>query len=135
MITIIYGAKGTGKTKTILAKCNDDARTSSGTVVFLTDTSKYSTQLDLSVRMIDVTQYHVTGKLTLESFIEGMIAANHDIKSVYIDGAQRITREDLACMSDFYSQLEFMSIDNDVNFTLTVSAPLEDLPDFMKKYI
>jgi hypothetical protein len=77
----------------------------------------------------------VTGKLTLESFIEGMIAANHDIKSVYIDGAQRITREDLASMSDFYSQLEFMSIDNDVNFTLTVSAPLEDLPDFMKKYI
>ena len=135
MINIIYGAKGTGKTKTILAKCNDDARTSSGCVVFLTDTSKYSTQLDLSVRMIDVTHYHVSGKLTLESFIEGMIAANHDIKSVYIDGAQRIMREDLESMSDFYTQLEFMSAENDINFTLTVSAPLEDLPDYMKKYI
>ena len=135
MINIIYGAKGTGKTKTIIAKCNEDAKSSSGTVAFVTDTHKYSTQLDNIVRMIDVTPYHVSGKLTLIAFIEGMLAANHDITAVYIDGTQRITHEELECMSDFYSELEYISSRNNVNFVLTVSADIRDMPDFMKKYI
>ena len=40
MIKIIYGAKGTGKTKQLIAEANKNAKDAKGLSVFITDRNK-----------------------------------------------------------------------------------------------
>ncbi|MBQ2714802.1 MAG: hypothetical protein IJF76_04135 [Clostridia bacterium] len=135
MIKLIYGAKGTGKTKRIIDTCNEDALNSTGNVVFLTDTNRYMYELKRTVRFVNVDEFEIQTELGLLGFIRGMLAGNSDITTVYIDGAHRMANRDIADMTWFYNKLEDLAKKNDTSFVLTVSCPESDLPEYMKKYI
>ena len=135
MIKIIYGAKGTGKTKKIIDTANQDALNSKGDVVFLADTNRYMYDLKRNVRFVNITEYEIQTELGLLGFIRGMLAGNTDIATVYIDGAHRMANRDIVDMVWFYNKLEALSDKNNTDFVLTVSADEKDLPDFIKKYI
>ena len=135
MIKLIYGAKGTGKTKRIIDTCNEDALNSTGNVVFLTDTNRYMYELKRTVRFVNVDEFEIQTELGLLGFIRGMVAGNADITTIYIDGAHRMANRDIADMTWFYNKLETLSETHDTDFVLTVSCPESDLPDYMKKYI
>lgn len=135
MIKIIYGAKGSGKTKKIIDTANQDALNSKGDVVFLADTNRYMYDLKRNVRFVNITEYEIQTELGLLGFIRGMLAGNTDIATVYIDGAHRMANRDIVDMVWFYNKLEALSDKNNTDFVLTVSADEKDLPDFIKKYI
>lgn len=135
MIKIIYGAKGSGKTKKIIDTANQDALTSKGDVVFIADTNRYMYDLKRKVRFVNIDEYEIQTELGLLGFIRGMLAGNADITTVYIDGAHRMANRDIVDMVWFYNKLEALSDKNDTTFVLTVSADEKDLPDFIKKYI
>ncbi len=135
MINIIYGAKGSGKTKRIIDTANEDALATKGDVVFLADTNRYMYDLKYKVRFVNVNEYEIQTELGLLGFIRGMLAGNTDIATVYIDGAHRMANRDIADMTWFYNMLEALSEKNNTHFVLTVSADEKDLPDFIKKYI
>ncbi|MBR7111100.1 MAG: hypothetical protein IKC83_04420 [Clostridia bacterium] len=135
MIKIIYGAKGSGKTKRIIDTANEDALTTNGDVVFLADTNRYMYDLKRKVRFVNINEYEIQTELGLLGFIRGMLAGNTDIATVYIDGAHRMANRDIVDMVWFYNKLEALSEKNNTSFVLTVSADEKDLPDFIKKYI
>ncbi len=135
MIKIIYGAKGSGKTKRIIDTANEDALTTNGDVVFLADTNRYMYDLKRKVRFVNINEYEIQTELGLLGFIRGMLAGNTDIATVYIDGAHRMANRDIVDMVWFYNKLETLSEKNNTSFVLTVSADEKDLPDFIKKYI
>lgn len=135
MIKIIYGAKGSGKTKRIIDTANEDALTSKGDVVFIADTNRYMYDLKRKVRFVNIDEYEIQTELGLLGFIRGMLAGNADITTVYVDGAHRMANRDIVDMVWFYNKLEALSEKNDTTFVLTVSADEKDLPDFIKKYI
>ena len=135
MIKIIYGAKGSGKTKRIIDTANEDALTTNGDVVFLADTNRYMYDLKRKVRFVNINEYEIQTELGLLGFIRGMLAGNTDIVTVYIDGAHRMANRDIVDMVWFYNKLEALSEKNNTSFVLTVSADEKDLPDFIKKYI
>ena len=135
MIKIIYGAKGSGKTKRIIDAANNDALTTTGDIVFLADTSRYMYDLKRKVRFVNINEYEIQTELGLLGFIRGMLAGNTDITTVYIDGAHRMANRDIVDMVWFYNKLEALSAKNNTTFVLTVSADEKDLPDFIKNYI
>ena len=135
MIQIIYGAKGTGKTKQLIDRANKDALESHGEVVFLADTNRYMYDLRYVVRFVNVCEYEIQTEIGLLGFIRGILAGNKDVKSIYIDGAHRMTTRDICDMTWFYNKLEELAQKNDMQFILSVSAPKEELPDFIQKYI
>ena len=135
MIQIIYGAKGTGKTKQLIDRANKDALESHGEVVFLADTNRYMYDLRYVVRFVNVCEYEIQTEIGLLGFIRGILAGNKDVKSIYIDGAHRMTNRDICDMTWFYNKLEELAQKNDMQFILSVSAPKEELPDFIQKYI
>ena len=59
---IVYGAKGTGKTKTVINSANDAVETAKGHIVFVTDTKRYMYDLKREIRFIDVDDFAVTGR-------------------------------------------------------------------------
>ncbi|MDD7457862.1 MAG: ATP-binding protein [Clostridia bacterium] len=135
MVEIIYGAKGSGKTKRIIESANNALEKTSGYVVYVTDTDRYRGDIDNRIRYIDVTELNIASERGLSGFVKGLIAGNYDIQYIYIDGAQRITGKTLEEMEKFYEDLGVLSKQYNVNFVLTISRTEEDMPDFLEKYI
>ena len=61
MIQLIFGEKGSGKTKKILELANTAAETAKGSVVFIDVDEDYMYDLNLSVRFINATEYALAG--------------------------------------------------------------------------
>lgn len=135
MIHLIYGAKGSGKTKKIIEMANASIDTAGGDIVFITDTNRYMFDIKYQIRFVNTEEHHIFTEEALLGFIKGLIAGNHDIKTIYIDGAHRIARKEVENMQDLYSELEAIAERQDVEFVLCVSKNEEDLPDFLKKYL
>ena len=111
MIQLITGNKGTGKTKAIIDIANDHVDTAKGDIVFLTDTDRYMYSLRYQVRAINTadlkrgTEANVREDM-LVGYIYGVLAGNHDIESMYIDGAHRMLGKEMKDMEHFFSDLE-----------------------------
>ena len=135
MIKVIYGSKGTGKTKMLIDAANSAVETAKGHLIFITDTKRYMYDLERDVRFIDVSDYDVAGEAALCGFVKGVIAGNHDNEYVYVDGAVRIAGKPVSELAGFFYMLEKVSENNNLTITVTISADRNELPDFVAKYI
>ena len=95
MIKIIYGPKGTGKTKIIIDEANSKIETAKGHLIFITNTKRYMYDLKREIRMIDTSDYQIAGEEALCGFVKGVVAANNDNEYLFIDGAARIAGKEI----------------------------------------
>ena len=135
MIKVIYGAKGTGKTKMMIDAANEAVKTAKGHLIFITDSKRGMYDLEREVRFIDTSDYDVAGEAALCGFIKGVIAGNNDNEYVFIDGVARIAGKPVQEMAAFFYMLEKVGKDDGVTITVSVSAEKEELPDFVTKYL
>ena len=135
MIKIIYGAKGTGKTKMMIDAANAAVADAKGHMIFITDNKRGMYDLEREIRFIDTSEYDVAGEAALCGFIKGVIAGNHDNEYVFIDGVVRIAGKPVQEMAAFFYMLDKVSKTNNLVITVCVSAAKEDLPDFVSKYL
>ena len=135
MIKVIYGAKGTGKTKMMIDAANAAVEQAKGHLIFITDSKRGMYDLEREVRFIDVSEYDIAGEAALCGFIKGVIAGNNDNEYVYIDGIARITGAELVELEQIFSDMEKLEKDYGVKFVVTCSAAKEDLPEFVLKYV
>lgn len=133
MINIIYGLKGSGKTQKIIDAVNLKAEKSKGSIVYITDQPAHSLYIAKNVRFVDITKYNVTSDDALTAFIEGLLAGNYDITDIYVDGPAKFIGKRVEEMEDFYNIIQSLSSEHNVEFTFTVSV--EEVPEFMKKYL
>ena len=135
MIKVIYGSKGTGKTKQLIELANAAVAEAKGHLIFITDNKRCMYDLEREVRFIDSTDFNVAGEAALCGFVKGVIAGNHDNEYIYIDGVVRIAGKPVAEMAEFFFMLDKVAEELKLTVTVTVSATEEELPDFVKKYI
>ena len=135
MIKVIYGAKGTGKTKLMIDAANATLPNAKGHMIFITDSKRGMYDLERDIRFIDVTEYDIAGEAALCGFIKGVIAGNHDNEYVYIDGVVRIAGKPIAELATFFFMLEKVAAQNNITVVVTVTATKEELPDFVAKYV
>lgn len=132
---IIYGPKGTGKTKAIIDRANEMLEKAKGHVVFVTDTNRYTYDLNFRIRFLNATDFAIRGEDGLRGFLKGLVAANGDNEYIFLDGIARITDKPLGELSDIFDAMDKLEKDFGVKFVLTCSAAKEDLPDFVLKYV
>jgi len=132
MITLIYGPKGSGKTKKIIDSANLATEQTKGSVVFVGD-SKYTSQLTTKLRFFNCKEYRITGKEATLGFIKGILAGNYDITEFFIDGLHRITGFSAIDLRDVFDEIEYLSTQENVNFTIALSTDV--LPQYLNKYI
>jgi chromosomal replication initiation ATPase DnaA len=135
MIKVIYGAKGTGKTKLLIDAANATVSEAKGHMIFISDSKRGMYDLEREIRFIDVSEYDVAGEAALCGFIKGVIAGNNDNEYIYIDGVVRIAGKPVQEMAAFFYMLDKVSKANNLVITVSVSADKEDLPDFVTKYL
>ena len=135
MIKVIYGAKGTGKTKMMIDLANEQVKEAKGHLIFITDSKRGMYDLEREVRFIDTSEYDIAGETALCGFIKGVIAGNNDNEYVYIDGVVRIAGKPVQELATFFYMLDKVAKNNSMVITVSVSATKEELPDFVTKYL
>ena len=135
MIKIIYGPKGTGKTKKLIQAANENAQDAKGLSVFITDNKRCMYDIARNIRFFDVADWAVAGEEALCGFVKGVAACNSDHEYIYIDGIARIAGKDVKELAGIFYMLDKISNENEITITVTFSCVEADLPDFVKKYL
>ncbi len=135
MIKVIYGAKGTGKTKQMIDAANAAVAKAKGHLIYITDSKRYMYDLEREVRFIDTSEYDIAGEAALCGFVKGVIAGNHDNEYVFIDGVVRIAGKPVQELAAFFYMLDKVAKNNSMVITVAVSAAKEELPDFVTKFL
>ena len=135
MIKAYYGKKGCGKTKAIVNSANDFFKESEGDIIFINDTEQLMYDFPHQIRYINISSFPVTNSIELLSFISGLIAGNYDIARIYIDRITYMTRTQPQDLEIFFSKLGALSKDNDVDFVISVSSEIGEVPEYIKPYL
>ncbi|MEG1705908.1 MAG: hypothetical protein RR086_00490 [Clostridia bacterium] len=135
MIKVIYGPKGSGKTKKLIDATNDSLHHAKGAVIYIDKDYSRIHDLEREVRLINAFDYDIATQTAFLAFVKGMLATNSDIEYVYIDGLAKIVHEALDNMQEVYDGLTDISEKYKIHIVLTASAELEALPPFVKAHI
>lgn len=133
MLTLICGAKGSGKTSRIIDKANKDVNAAKGDCIYVSDTERYMYDLDRRVKIVDVGQYGIDGG-AFGAFVCGVMAGRSDLTNLYIDGVSRITGKSPKELEAFYTKIAELAERDSIAVVATVSAAEDELPDYLMKY-
>ena len=132
MLKLIIGVKGTGKTKTLIDMVNGALEVTKGDVVCVEKGTKLRYDIKPSARLIDVNEYMVCDAQSLYGFIAGILASNHDVTDLFVDGTLKICNQDISAFEKLAQELSALINKSNVNLTMTVSMAEEDLPASVK---
>ena len=132
MVQLIVGKKGKGKTKQLLDKVNSEIKEISGNIAYLDKSKKHMFELNNKVRLIDISQFMIESSNEFIGFVSGIISQDHDLQQMYFDSFLRI-----ACLEDqditpTLEKLEKLSKKSEVDFVLSVSMDISELPETLK---
>ncbi len=135
MLNIIYGAKGSGKTQRLIEAANARHETTDGIVLYLSDDSSCYAYgaVNPVIRFVNVKAFNLADKSGLLGFLKGLVAGNYDITDVFIDGPAKFIGADIADCESLFDEIAAIGNDFEVDFTVTVSV--EEVPDFLRKYL
>ena len=132
MIKLFIGAKGSGKTKTLIELVNNATSASNGSVVCIEKGDKLTHDITYKARLVDTDAYKITDAASLFGFIAGILASNNDITDVFVDSALKICGNDVVAFEAMLGNLK--AISNDVNVVMTASIAVEECPEGIKAY-
>ena len=132
MIKLFIGAKGSGKTKTLIELVNNATAASNGSVVCIEKGDKLTHDITYKARLVDTDAYKVTNAETLYGFIAGILASNNDITDVFVDSALKICGNDTQAFEDMLAKIK--AISDNVNIVMTASIAVEECPAGIKAY-
>ena len=135
MLKLIIGAKGSGKTKTLIDLVNGALNETNGSVVCIEKGDKLKFDISYKCRLIDTDEYAVFDAETLYGFVAGILASNHDVSDLFIDSALKICCNDQAAFDTFLDKVATLVEKNNVNCVMTSSLPVENATDAEKKYL
>ena len=129
MINLILGHKGSGKTKKLIELVNAAVEKSNGNVVCIEKERLLTYDVNYRARLVETDHYGVSGYDAFYGFLCGIVAGDHDITDILIDATLRIGGRDYNDLADFLEKAANLSKISEKNFTFTVSADAEELPE------
>ena len=139
MIKVILGGKGSGKTKRLIDLTNDALKSEHGNIIFIDDDKRYMYDLRHEIRFVDASEYPGAYKCTAHEFLAfvcGMLSADYDLSLIAVDAFKKLVRtplDDLE-MEKFFESLEKVSNAHHCNFVLSISAPEDEVPEYIRQY-
>lgn len=128
MVNLITGPKGSGKTQQMIELANEKVKTSNGNVVLVKKSHRDTYSVDFNVRAICMADYKDISTLEeFVGFIYGMVAGNHDIETIFIDGVLKQADISLDSLPYFLEKLNKISKENNIEFFISVSAEKSEI--------
>lgn len=134
MVTLIAGKKGSGKTKDIVKKANEELSESKGNIIFIDDDNRAMYDLHHDIRFINLSEFPVNSACEFIGFICGLISNNYDIEKIYIDGilnTVKMTEEELV---GFFAKIDDLSTAFSIDFIVTLNYENE-IPQGLHRFL
>ncbi|MCI9449529.1 MAG: hypothetical protein HFE30_04665 [Clostridiales bacterium] len=135
MLKLIIGAKGSGKTKTLIDLVNTALKNTNGSVVCIEKGDKLKFDISYHCRLMDTDQYKIANAESLYGFVAGILASNHDVSDLFIDSALKICENDQASFDEFLAKVSELVEKNGVNCVMTSSLHVENATAAEKQYL
>ena len=132
MIHIIYGKKGSGKSKRLLDMANAEVDSASGNIVYLDDNNRCMYDLKHEIRFINTADYSIDNFDKLYGFVCGILSRDFDISSVYIDGLKKMVRKEEDDVEKLIKKFE--KVFSDINAYLVISGS-EEIPAYLGQLV
>ena len=131
MIHVIYGKKGSGKSKKLLDMANAEVEKAAGNIVYLDDNNRCMYDLKHQIRFINTSDYSIDNTDKLYGFVCGILSRDFDISTVYIDGLKKIVGKE-ENLEKLIKKLD--KVFDGINAYIVISGS-EDVPEYLKKYV
>lgn len=137
MVKLIVGEKGKGKTKILLDRANEAAKSLDGNVVYIDKSGKHMFELDRKVRLIDSSRYPLKSGDEFIGFVLGIVSQDHDLQQIYLDGFLKNARveDDMVQIVDYIEQLNEIGKQFNVEIIVSLSKNKEDVDAKLYDYI
>jgi hypothetical protein len=135
MLKLIIGVKGTGKTKTLINLVNGALEVTKGDVVCIEKGTQLRYDIKPAARLVNADEYMITDAQSLYGFIAGILASNHDVTDLFVDGTLKICQKDYVAFDNLLNELASLLEKININLTMTVSMPVEEASETVKKFI
>ena len=135
MIEVIYGQKGTGKTKRLIDMANDSIKEAKGDVLFIDDDNRYMFDLRHEIRFINAGEYEVHNAQMFNGFVCGLLAQNFDIRLVFVDAFLKLVREEVENLDWLFERMAAVADKHNVRFVISCNGDAGNPPEFLKPYI
>ena len=135
MIGVIFGEKGTGKTKQILELANKSVLSAKGNIIFIDDDNSYMYDLSTKARFINAAEYSITTPKMLYGFLCGLAASDFDLETIYIDGLLSIIHHSLDTLEGLFNELKAFSEERSLNIIMSITGNKQTVPEFLKAYV
>lgn len=129
MVYLITGPRGSGKTQQMIELANEKVKTSNGNVVLIKKSHRDTSSVDFNIRAICMADYSdITTLEELIGFLYGMVAGNHDIETIFIDGVLKQVDITVDSFPLFMQKIDKISKTNHIEFYLSVSLEADKIP-------
>ncbi len=132
MIRLIYGKKGSGKSKKLLDLANAEVARATGNLVYLDDDNRCMYDLQHEIRFINTSDYGIDNIDQLYGFVCGILSGDFDISAIFIDGLKKMIKKHDGDLEALLKKLDEKF--GDVTAHIVISGS-EEAPEFLKKYI
>ena len=133
MIGFVCGVKGSGKTKKMVEMANGIVNDAMGKVVFVDDNTRHMFNLKHSIRLVTTDDFALNNHDSIYGFLVGLIAGDFDIHTIFVDSFLRMTNISVTEVEPLVRRLEPIMEQNNVRLILSISADVENVPDYMKE--
>lgn len=134
MISLIIGKKGFGKTRILVERANKLSETCNGNIVYIEKGQKLTYGLHYEVRLINAAEYGIAGYDSLYAFLAGIVASDYDLEEIFVDSVIDICGNDFNELGLFLDKIEKLATDNDVKFSFSISAEIDELPQTVTRF-
>ena len=137
MIQIIFGKRGSGKTKRIIDMANASIAEQKGSVLFIDDDKRYMYDLKHQIRFINASEYDIKGEALFTGLLNGILASNFDVSLIFIDAFLHLVdcdKPDIYKLEGFFQMLERLSEHSQANFVISLSEDPALVPESIRKY-
>jgi hypothetical protein len=135
LIRILFGEKGTGKTKRLITLANEALTQAKGSVLFIDNNTQYMYEVKRDIRFIDASVFNIDGPKMFYGFVCGLAAQDYDLEHLFIDAFLNIVHHDLDTLEGLFAQLKKFAEDRSITITLSVSGNPGNVPAFMREMI
>jgi hypothetical protein len=128
MVQLLIGHKGSGKTNKMIQIANESIKTCDGSIIFINKNHRLMYELSYRIRVICMEDFeHITNSDEYIGFLYGIISADHDIETIFIDSILKHADFKLTNLPEFIDRLKDISKNYGMDFVVSLSAEKDEM--------
>lgn len=133
MIRIIYGKKGTGKSRKLISAANEAYEKNDENSVFIDNDGDRMYLLNRNIRFINAGEFRIDGPKMFTGFLAGIAAQDYDLQTIYINSFMKIVKHPIENLENMFAFLRDFSERHRVDLVISISGENE-LPAYLAPF-